>query len=70
MEKTDNLQKNGATWTGNSLWCIQHPIGGRGLVGGQQGRWVWCGGRGSREGGCGVVGGAVGKVGVVWWEGQ
>ena len=37
---------------------------------GQQGRWVWCGGRGSREGGCGVEGEAAGKVGVVWREGQ
>ena len=29
---------------------------------GQQGRWVWCRGRGSREGGCGVEGGAAAKV--------
>ena len=32
---------------------------------GQQGRWVWCRGRGNREGGCGVEGGATGKVGGV-----
>ena len=31
---------------------------------------MWCGGRGSREGGCGVKGGTAGKVGVVWREGQ
>ena len=37
---------------------------------GQQRRWVSCGGRDSREGECGVEGGAAVKVGVVWREGQ
>ena len=40
------------------------------MKGGAAGRGAWCEGRGSSEGGRGVKGGAAGKVGVVWREGQ
>ena len=52
------------------VWREGSREGGCGVKGGQQGRWVSCGGRDSREGECGVEGGAAVKVGVVWREGQ